>query len=657
MITVEDLPEIDTPWSTVGYLTFKRTYARKFEDISEEEADESLLDMNAPTEEFEDTVVRVINGCDKQFGCGFTQEEEIRLATYFLELKASVAGRMWWQAGTKTVDKYGLASMQNCAFTVVDHPIRPFTWCMDMLAVGAGVGYNIQQKHVDKIPAVKEWFEAPTRFDDGGADFIVPDSREGWVRLLGKTLKAAFLSHSEEKGTFTYSTQVIRGKGTPIKGFGGTASGPEDLVWGIGEISKILSKRKGARIRPIDALDIMNIIGYIIVAGNVRRSAQIAIGDPDDVEFLLAKRWDLDDVMIPKWRSMSNNSVACSDIDDLHPFFWEGYSGNGEPYGLINLPLSRGCGRLGETQYPDPKVEGYNPCAEQSLEPYETCCLAEVFLPNVESKEELMDITKLLYRINKHSLMLPSHHPETTEVVHRNLRMGIGLTGIMQALPEQLEWLDDVYSELRRFDEYYSKKNNLSKSIKLTTIKPSGTLSLLPGVTPGAHPGYARFMYRRISIGADNSLVKVCKDHGYPIEFKRNMDGTEDYGTVIVTFPFKFPSHAILADDVDVIQQLKTVKLLQTVWSDNSVSCSIYYNKDDVPRIKEYLKENYRNCHKSLSFLLQRGHGFDQAPYEEISEETYNKLAAETQPISNISSVGSLDIGDEECEGGACPIR
>jgi hypothetical protein len=342
---------IETPFSTVGYLTYKRTYSRKLnpEDYSD----------TAETEEFPDTVARVINACKDQLKIGFTADEENRLREYLLKLKGSVAGRFWWQLGTKTVDNLGLASLQNCAFTVVDHPITPFIWAMDMLALGSGVGYNIQRKHVEKLPVVRDWFSAPTRFDDGGADFIVPDSREGWVRLLGKTLKAAFMSTKKEKGTFTYSTQAIRSKGKPIKGFGGVASGCEELCWGIQKISEILMKRRGKKIRSIDALDIMNIIGYIIVAGNVRRSAQIAIGDPSDVEFLLSKHWSLGNV--PSWRAMSNNSVAVDNMEDVHDYFWEGYEGKGEPFGLINLPLSRKYGRLGDDNYPDPDVEGYNP--------------------------------------------------------------------------------------------------------------------------------------------------------------------------------------------------------------------------------------------------------------------------------------------------------
>ena len=247
----------------------------------------------------------------------------------------------------------------NCAFCVVDEPVRPFTWAMDMLMLGSGVGYNITKDNVSKLPKVRKNFKAPTRVDNSSADFIVADTRQGWVALLGKTLKAAFLSHETGNQTFTYSTQLIRGKGAVIKGFGGTASGPEDLCWGIAEISKILEKRAGEKIRPIDALDIMNIIGSIVVAGNVRRSAQIAIGSPDDVEFLLSKRWDLG--TIPSWRAMSNNSVVCNDISELHDYFWDGYEGKGEAFGLINLDLSRKVGRLGEYQYPDPEVQGYNP--------------------------------------------------------------------------------------------------------------------------------------------------------------------------------------------------------------------------------------------------------------------------------------------------------
>jgi len=525
---------------------------------------------------------------------------------------------------------------------------------MDMLALGVGVGFNIQRKHVNKLPQVLDWFEEPTRFDDGGADYIVPDSREGWVKLLGKTLKAAFLSDSEEKGTFTYSTQVIRGKGEPIKGFGGTASGPNDLCKGIKQISGILSKRRGKFLRPIDCLDIMCTIAQIIVAGNVRRSALAAIGDPDDVEFLLAKRWDLGN--IPAWRAFSNNSVVCSDINDLHEFFWDGYEGKGEPYGLVNLKLSREIGRLGESQYKDPGVEGYNPCFEQALNPWETCCLAENFLPNFKSKEEFLDALELEYRVCKHSLLLPSHQPETEDIVQKNMRMGIGISGIQQATEEQMSWLDAGYKYLREFDKQYSLANGFPTSIKLTTVKPSGTLSLLPGVTPGIHPAIAKYLIRRVQIDADHILVNVCKEHGYPVEHRLNIDGSVDYSTVVVSFPLSYSEGTTLAEDMTAIDQLNEIRKLQTIWSDNSVSCTIYYTLEELPEIKRYLKKYYKNCHKTLSFLLKKDNGFKQLPYEEITKDEYEKLAKSIKPITEIHSI-SFDEDDSDCATGACPVR
>jgi ribonucleoside-triphosphate reductase len=631
----------NTPFSTVGYITYKRTYARRLDETN----------PNSATEEYEDTVNRVIASTTNQLNVGFTDDEKQRLRKYLMELKGTVAGRFLWQMGTDTVGKLGLASLQNCAFTVINEPVRPFTWAMDMLMLGSGVGYNIQRKNVDKLPEISADFTRPTRVDSSDADFIVPDSREGWVQLLGKTLKAAFLS--DKKHTFTYSTVLVRGKGSAIKGFGGTASGPEDLCWGIEKISEVLEKRAGKKLRPIDALDIMNIIGAVVVAGNVRRSAQIAIGDADDVEYLLAKRWDMGN--IPSWRAMSNNSVVCNDVKDLHEYFWDGYEGKGEPYGLINLRLSRKVGRLGDTNYPDPDVEGYNPCAEQSLAAYETCCLAEVWLSNIESYEEFVDVCKILYRINKHSLALPCHLDETADIVHKNMRMGIGITGVLQATAEQKSWLERAYVELREFDKEYSAKHKFPESIKLTTVKPSGTLSLLPGVTPGCHPAYAQYMIRRIRISADHSLVNVCREHGYPVEYQQNFDGSEDHSTVVVSFPFAYPEGTVLANEMTALSQLEVVKWLQEVWSDNSVSCTVYYRKEELPEIKKYLAKNYKNNHKSLSFLLHSDHGFKQAPFEEITKEAYEELVAKTKLITKVEEA-TFDGGDE-CASGACPVK
>ena len=626
--------KIETPWGEVGYATYKRTYSRPMKD---------------GTEEWEDTVDRVVEACNKQLGCDFNDHDQEEVKNMMMSLKGTVAGRFLWQLGTKTVDRLGLPSLQNCAFTVVDDPIRPFTWAFEMLMLGSGVGYNIQREHVYQLPKVKRKVKIEN-VNDNGADFIVPDSREGWTELLKRVLEASFVTGEG----FTYAAHLIRPAGSKIKGFGGTAAGSKDLIWGMQEINSILNKNSNKRLQPVDCLDIMNIIGKIVVSGNVRRSAQIALGDSDDLEYLRAKRWDLGG--IPNWRAMSNNSVVCSDISQLPEEFWEGYKGNGEPYGLINLESSRRMGRTHEVQYPDPEVMGYNPCAEQSLAPFETCCLAEIYLPNIDTEEELKKVARYLYRINKHSLAIKCSVKETEEIVHKNMRMGIGVTGYLQATDEQRSWLKSCYLYLREYDREYSRIAGFPPSIKLTTVKPSGTLSLLAGVTPGAHPGFSEYYIRRIRMSADSELVGVCRQNGFDVEYVRNFDGTDDHSTVVVSFPCKFPKNTTFAEDMSAVDQLEVVKRLQAEWSDNSVSVTIYYRKNELDSIKAWLKDNYVNV-KSVSFLLHNDHGFDQAPLEQIDQKTYNSMKKRSTPISSLNQIKMEDIEIDDCASGACPVR
>lgn len=621
----------------LGLITFARTYSREKKDGTKEN--------------FSETVERELRGIQKQLKVPMTAEDIKFYRDMRHDMLGSVAGRFMWQLGTKTVDKLGLPSLQNCAFCVIDDPVRPFTWAMDMLMLGSGVGYSIKKEHVYKLPKIKKNKVKIKQQNDTSADFIVPDTREGWVKLLGKVLKSRFYSG---KG-FTYSTQLVRGKGEKIAGFGGVSSGSAILVEGMELIDGVLDKRRGQQLRPIDCLDIMNIIGMIVVAGNVRRSAQIAIGDFDDIEFLRAKRWDLGNV--PNWRAMSNNSVDVEDFKMLPAEFWETYN-QGEPYGLINLRLSREVGLSWDTRYPDPNVQGYNPCAEQSLNNFETCCLAEIYLPNIKTYVTFLKVMTMLYRINKHSLALKCHHEETQQIVNTNMRMGIGITGIMMSSKEQLGWLSDAYEYLRAYDKEYSKLMGWPESIKLTTVKPSGTLSLIAGVTSGVHPATAgQYFIRRIRIASDSPLVDVCKSHGYFVEFQKNFDGTDDKSTAVVEFPCSYPEGTPSAEDMDVIDQLEMVKFMQSNWSDNSVSVTAYYKKEDIPRIKEYLEENFNKNFKTLSFLLYTGHGFAQAPFEPITKEQYEFLSSQVKPITEVV-INEEDIEElGSCGIGGCPIK
>lgn len=633
----------------LGYIVYKRTYARLKED--------------GTTEEWNETVERCINGAQK-IGAQYTPEEAERIYDYVFNLKCNFAGRMLWQLGTSTVDRFGANSLLNCWATAMREP-KAFLFLFENLMLGGGVGYSIRREDVHELPKIKK---SVTVIHEAtkDADYIVPDKREGWVNLLSKVLDAFYVTGK----SFSYSTILIRGYGEPIKGFGGKASGPQILIDGIDKITKIFQAREGKKLRSIDVLDICNIIGSVVVAGNVRRSAEIALGDPDDILYLRAKNWGSGNV--PNWRAMSNNTIYADSYDHVLEEIWKngyeinkdsGYA-NGEPYGFFNLPLSQKFGRIKDglisdnSMYPTDtdNCEMTNPCAEISLSNYECCNLSELYLNNITSKEELIDCAQLLYKTQKAIASLPFIHEETNRIVHKNMRLGLGVTGVCQSL-DKLDWLDDCYIALRKFDKEWSAKRGWSESIKLTTIKPSGTLSLLGGATPGVHPAFSEYYMRTVRMSSSDALVQICKDMGYHVEFLINFDGTENRDTVVVYFPCKTPEGSILTKDMDVIKQLDMVKKLQTIWSDNAVSVTAYYKPEELDTLKTWLKDNYEHNVKSVSFLLFKDHGFKQAPYQEIDEAAYLAASAKVKPLTNISTGNTEMLDMAECASGACPIR
>lgn len=628
------------PFGPVGFITYKRTYARRIENENR-------------TEEWYETLRRCCNGI-LAIGGKFTKDEIETLYDKIFNLKCCFSGRALWQLGTETVKKLGGDSMMNCWVASINDPITPFCFTFNELMLGGGVGFNIQQEQVFEIPKVK--YECNIIRDDSkDVDFIVPDNREGWVELLRRVLNAFFFTGK----SFTYSTICIRGKGTPISSFGGVASGPEDLCKGINQIVGILMSRVGDKLRPVDCLDMLNIIGSIVVAGNVRRSAQLALGDMNDPLYLDAKNWAKGN--IPNWRAMSNNSVCCNKYEHLPTKFWDGYNGDGEAYGLINLKNCRNYGRLvdGKDYRPDRMVVGTNPCGEVPLESYESCNLSEIFLPNIENEEEFKLVAGLMYKATKTISCLSFIHPETNAVVQENHRLGNSVTGFLQAPHLRSEKIfDNVYKHMEKLDKEYSKILGVKPSIKLTTVKPSGTLSLLAGVTPGVHPAYAPYYIRRIRMASGDPLVSTCKQHGFHVEPVKNFDGTFNWDTMVVSFPIRVPEGTVCAKDLTAVQQLDYSKWLQNNWADNSVSVTVYYKKEELASIKEWLEKNYDRSVKTVSFLLHNEHGFAQAPYEEITEEQFKTLSKGTKPINKIENDIGMELKDSlECSSGACPVK
>jgi hypothetical protein len=387
----------------------------------------------------------------------------------------------------------------------------------------------------------------------------------------------------------------------------------------------------------------------------VHNSATMAIGDADDYLYLRAKRWDLGN--IPNHRSMSNNSLVIDDYSYISDEVWRGYEGKGEPYGFINFPLCRTQGRLGE-YINDDRVDVINPCGEIPMSSEgEICCLSELNLNNIPSKEELIDCAKLLYKAQKAICAMNFLHERTNKVVHRNFRIGISVSGVCQSI-DKLDWLDECYRAVKTFDREWSKHKNWPNSIKISTIKPSGTLSLLSGATPGIHPAFGKYYIRRVRFDSNDRMVKLCQDTGYQTEYQINFDGSLDRNTIIVQFPCYAGDNVITADEMSAVKQLELVKHLQTIWADNSISVSVSYTIEELPAIKEWLKDNYKDGIKTVSFILKKDAGFKQLPIEVISKEKYDELISKVKPLTSLyvgnSSQGISDI--EECKG-ACPIK
>lgn len=626
------------PWgfSGLGEIVYLRTYSRKIQGGERNET-------------WPETIQRVINGAI-EIGTPYTQKEAEALFDHMFNLRCSMSGRALWQLGTPLVQKFNAASLNNCYYVNIES-VEDFEFLFDHLMLGGGVGFSVERSKIHEFPKVRSGV-AITHERTNDADIIVPDSREGWKRILHAVLKSYFYTGK----SFTYSTMLVREFGAPLKSFGGTASGPGALIEGITDICKVMENRSGKKLRSIDILDIANIIGRVVVSGSSRRSAQIAIGDPDDVLFMRAKNWGSGNV--PGWRANSNNSIYADGYEEIMSELWKGYDGSGEPYGLLNRKLARTVGRLGEKKA-DPSIEGFNPCAEIPLADGESCNLSTVFLPNIESIKQFKEISRLLYLVQKQITTMRYPYAKTNRIVAKNRRIGQSITGVLQCSKEQLEWLDPVYQYLRDYDAEYSDANGLSRSIRLTTVQPSGTLSLLPGVTPGIHPAFAKFYIRRVRFGAADPLIEACRKRGYAVVPEVGIDGREDHTKWVVEFPAKSPENAILACDMTAIEQLEWVKRMQTDWADNAVSVTVYYRLEELPQMKEWLKDNYDESVKSVSFLLHADHNFPLAPYEEIDEDAYNAMMSKinfSSPLV-ISTLNDNLIDDPSCTTGACPVR
>lgn len=579
--------------------------------------------------------------------------------------KALPAGRMLWSMGTQAVDDEGFLPLMNCGFVVIDHPIKPLRFIMRMLMLGCGTGFSLEEKHfaackntfIDmRYPLVPGASFAGniTRDDSNPASYPVADCRDGWVNFLEHVLNAAITMRP-----CMFSLARIRPAGSRIKGFGGRSGDPAILESIAKRIYNMVARQANPSLTMY--FDIICSIAELIVSGNVRRSALMCIGDADSEEFLALKKFD--NLMLAPWRCNCNNSVNVSDFKQLSESYWNTYKGGSEPYGFVNTVAAA----ASEMKYHRYAPQGFNPCGEQPLANYELCCLSEVNLARVSNIDDLWNCIRMCYFFCKFVYFLPCPEPQTRTVTQANRRIGISLTGLAVVSPEVREWAYKLLLELRSYDETVSHKLGIPTSVALTTVKPGGTLPKIAGSSgPGVHRPISKFQIRRVRFNKQSKLLKWFEKLGLPIEPQRQFNGDPDLsGTQVVSFYLKneVPHDGHFSDwlltDEGFVDMINLVAEVQKRWSENSVSVTVYYHKEQVDNLVRPTIACYFPHLKSLSCLPYSGHDFPQAPEEPISEEEYWAFIR-YHPISPWYNVpyDADDVEDQELEDfGLCESK
>jgi ribonucleoside-triphosphate reductase len=409
------------------------------------------------------------------------------------------------------------------------------------------------------------------------------------------------------------------------------------------------------------------MIGVCVVSGNVRRTAQIVFGSHDDVDYRMLKdyHWDKDTQTFlgtnkdrASFGWASNNSIF-AEVGQDYTEVAKQTAYNGEP-GYAWLENMQDHGRMGinsndEKYGVDRRVMGGNPCLEQSLESYEMCCLVETFPTKHEDMEDYLRTLKFAYMYAKTVTLGTTHWVETNRVQLRNRRIGASISGIAQfidskGIDELLKWLEYGYETIQYYDDVYSQWLAVPKSIKTTSIKPSGTVSLLPGVTPGMHYPESNFYIRRMRISNNSDLLDYIKKAGYKVE----LDVNDPENTSVVEIPVSIEGVRTV-NEVSMWEQLELAAFLQEHWADNQVSCTITFNKNERDHIASAL--NYFQYRlKGVSFLPKVEKAtYPQMPYEEITEEQYQEM------LSNIKELKFNGIKEDSkpemyCNNDTCVI-
>jgi ribonucleoside-diphosphate reductase alpha chain len=532
----------------------------------------------------------------------------------------------------------------NCAYMPIDH-VDSFSETMFLLLGGTGVGYSVQKHHVEKLPDIKKPNPERTR------RYLIGDSIEGWADAI-KVLMESYLGYKSSTPIFDFSD--IRHKGAMLVTSGGKAPGPQPLKDCIHHITKVLNNKKdGEKLTPIETHDIVCHIADAVLAGGIRRAALISLFSADDEEMISCKSgswWEQN-----AQRGRANNSAVLLRHKITKEFFMDLWkrielSGAGEP----GIYLS------------NDKDWGTNPCCEIGLRPFQFCNLCEVNASDIESQEDFDKRVRAAAFIGTLQAGYTDFHylrdiwKRTTE---KDALIGVGMTGIGSGVVLGYD-MKKAAKAVKEENERVAQLIGINKSARTTTVKPSGTSSLVLGTSSGIHAWHNDYYLRRIRVGKNESIYSyLATNHPELIEdeFFRPHD------TAVIGIPQKAPEGAIIRHE-SVFQMLERVKKVSQEWikpghrngqNSHNVSATVSIKEDEWDLVGEWMWNN-RDFYNGLSVLPYNGGTYTQAPFEDCTKEDYERLV---KTLSDVDLTKVIELqdntdlrGEAACAGGACEI-
>lgn len=654
----------------------------------------------------------------------YYQTHVIEFAEYMFDMKFLPPGRSLYCMGTDLIYEQGSMFLNNCGAVSTENLIDSACWTLDAMMCGTGVGFDTKWNDKLYIPNNYELFKNINNYKSKNI-YVIDDSREGWVDSL-RVLLNSFVTSNNELPIFDYST--IRPKGTPLKKLGGLAGGPEILrnfhervlgyvsaylitqnvkcryenVNELTEYDLLIHKEALYKLmkylQPIEYFtneeieewitipnktygtvrficDIFNSIGSCVEKGSVRRSAEISISNPNDMEFYTLKDYSIN----PERRNicwLSNNTVSLRSKDEFSkyiPFISNQLknNGSGEP-GLLNLLNIKRYGRVNAyhesgdliTRENEPDTGTLlNPCGETILNSYELCCLSEIFISRCCDESGKFDVNVFMKAAEYASLfamavsILPTHSHLTNSIIAKNHRLGISISGVVLLLKqlnysESISIISNGYKYCRKYLKELSSKLGVCEPIRITVIKPSGTISLLVGSPSGAHYSVEnRYVIRRKKASKNSPIAEELIKCGFPYE----QDIYNDNNWV-----FSYPldqGDCYSENDVNIYEQLNVVSMLQRRWADNSVSYTAKYNIQEKDKLEEIISSYIPNV-KALSFLPKSDTVYKQAPFEKITKQQYDELVSQLKLMDWSCVLNSKTNTDSDgpkfCDGDKC---